>query len=85
MALEPSLQLALLIMPTMIILGWLTGQFVTFKFDICESTSTTRSEYYVVPLLRAKKRWKQLHSLLPCSHFLNVYFLANLITSRGPR
>ena len=54
MALEPSLQLALSIMPTIVILGWMTGQFTLFlEFDTCELTDSERSPGFVFPMLRA--------------------------------
>lgn len=43
MAVEPSLQLALLITPAMIILGWITGQYMSLEFDRCKLTIVKRS------------------------------------------
>lgn len=54
MALEPMIQLALLITPTVIILGWITGRFTIYlDFDIRELTYSKRSPESVFSMLRA--------------------------------
>lgn len=52
MALEPSLQLALLIAPTMVILGWMTGQYISLEFDICELPGFKRGQGSALLMLR---------------------------------
>lgn len=54
MAMEPMIQLALLITPSVIILVWITDRFTIYmEFDICELTRSKRSPESVLSMLRA--------------------------------
>lgn len=73
MALEPSLQLALLIMPTMIILGWMTGQYISLEFDICELILSKMSPEIISPMLNAMINSGSGCTISIRTHFFSVY------------
>lgn len=52
MAMEPSLQLALLVMPTMVIVGWMTGQNTSLEFDTCKLEISQNASLIAASVLR---------------------------------